>query len=354
MASIAIISASALIALQIVDLSPNTPPPDTRAGAESETTAPQVTSNLADAACEGLCPSSDRELESTAKGSARSRPKGGPRPTPVFVKKPTTATPADIPSHDDTPQPETSALQTPPPETTTPERPLSRIDIALASDIDDQSPVDEEGDRLEVPTETDVDTTTPGTSDLLDDDEKNKVIGIVDTRVTGEPSDADEVDPTDDISSTPDASDEIDTYIPDKAAPASEAFPLFAVNSIRSSNHNAPAEPSLQPLVTELTALKTIRPSVPLPRADSTGNYYVQVLATPHEDSLCAIWDALRAELPHLFAFANRSITRVETGDDQILFRLRVGAFQSRKEASVFCESLQDAGHGCFVPEQDV
>ena len=96
-----------------------------------------------------------------------------------------------------------------------------------------------------------------------------------------------------------------------------------------------------------------IAPPRPLPRADADGDYVVQILATPHEDSICMIWDTLREELPDLFEYANRSITRVETGDNQVLFRLRVGTFDTRLEAAAFCTHLQSKGQTCFVPNPE-
>lgn len=105
------------------------------------------------------------------------------------------------------------------------------------------------------------------------------------------------------------------------------------------------------PAVVAPTKSIIVKPATPLPRAEVTGDYVVQILATPHEDSICAIWDALRAELPDMFEYANRSIIRVETGDNQVLFRLRVGAFNSREEAAAFCAELQSKGHSCFVPK---
>ncbi len=106
----------------------------------------------------------------------------------------------------------------------------------------------------------------------------------------------------------------------------------------------------LVPVAASPANIATVKLAPPLPRADAGGEYVVQILATPHEDSICAIWDALRAELPDMFEYANRSITRVETGDNQVLFRLRVGTFNSRQEASEFCDLLQTKGHSCFVP----
>ena len=106
----------------------------------------------------------------------------------------------------------------------------------------------------------------------------------------------------------------------------------------------------LVPVAAPPANIATVKLAPPLPRADASGEYVVQILATPHEDSICAIWDALRAELPDMFEYANRSITRVETGDNQVLFRLRVGTFNSRQEAAEFCDLLQTKGHSCFVP----
>ncbi|MEO1475607.1 MAG: SPOR domain-containing protein [Pseudomonadota bacterium] len=89
--------------------------------------------------------------------------------------------------------------------------------------------------------------------------------------------------------------------------------------------------------------------SPPIPTPTSNGRFFVQVAATPFEDSLCELWATLRAELPHLMAGTERSIRQVKTPDGSLMFRLRIGAFAERPEAGDFCDLLKSEGHSCFV-----
>ena len=73
----------------------------------------------------------------------------------------------------------------------------------------------------------------------------------------------------------------------------------------------------------------------------------MQILATPYEDSICAIWDELAAESPELSDQAERSVRRVTSGGD-LVFRLRAGALADRAEADAFCARLKAKGHDCF------
>ena len=107
--------------------------------------------------------------------------------------------------------------------------------------------------------------------------------------------------------------------------------------------------PSLPPQLVPLPVPEPKPDSEPAPQPKPGGDYYVQVHATPHEHSICEIWQSLKDTFPHLFAHAEQSVTRHDTDDGSIWFRLRVGSFHSADEAAAFCARLKSDGHDCFV-----
>ena len=136
---------------------------------------------------------------------------------------------------------------------------------------------------------------------------------------------------------------------PVEAVPDPDAHPLIPPPDSEPSliNGDVPV-PLPVPVLVPTGPISQVPPA--LPRANAEGEFFVQVLATAHEDSICEIWDTLRTEFPDLLEFASRSITRTETGDNKVLFRLRIGAFMTRQAAGEFCAHLEVAGHNCFVP----
>lgn len=87
----------------------------------------------------------------------------------------------------------------------------------------------------------------------------------------------------------------------------------------------------------------------PVPRPQPGGDYYVQVHATPHEHSICEIWLHLKQTFPELFTYAEQSVSRLDTDDGSVWFRLRVGAFNNAQDANAFCARLKRDGHDCFT-----
>lgn len=89
-------------------------------------------------------------------------------------------------------------------------------------------------------------------------------------------------------------------------------------------------------------------PPPPQPVITPGGAYLVQIMATPHEDSICAIWLELKTASPDLFAYAEKSVSRLDQPDGSVLFRLRAGAFADRAQADLFCDRLKAKGHQCY------
>ena len=98
-------------------------------------------------------------------------------------------------------------------------------------------------------------------------------------------------------------------------------------------------------------------PSAPvaasLPAFDSrfagSGDYLVQLLAVRSETGARSEWNTLRAAEPDLFAGANLHIQRADLGAKGVFYRLRLGSFETREDATGFCAEVKSAGKDCIV-----
>ena len=79
------------------------------------------------------------------------------------------------------------------------------------------------------------------------------------------------------------------------------------------------------------------------------GNYLVQIAALRSEEQAETAWKRLTASSPELYYGATKVIQRADLGQDGVFYRLRVGAFADRSEASAFCDAIKDAGANCIV-----
>jgi len=75
----------------------------------------------------------------------------------------------------------------------------------------------------------------------------------------------------------------------------------------------------------------------------------VQVAALANHDTKCAAWERMQQRWPDLFMNAEESTVRAELPDGRVVYRLRVGAFATRREASRFCQQMKASGGSCFV-----
>ena len=81
----------------------------------------------------------------------------------------------------------------------------------------------------------------------------------------------------------------------------------------------------------------------------ATGSYLVQIAALRSEDAAETAWKRVTNSAPELYYGATKVIQRADLGSEGVFYRLRVGAFADRSEASAFCEAIKEAGANCIV-----
>ncbi len=81
----------------------------------------------------------------------------------------------------------------------------------------------------------------------------------------------------------------------------------------------------------------------------ANGPYLVQIAALRSEEAAETSWKRVTASAPELYYGATKVIQRADLGSEGVFYRLRVGAFADRSEASAFCEAIKEAGANCIV-----
>lgn len=79
------------------------------------------------------------------------------------------------------------------------------------------------------------------------------------------------------------------------------------------------------------------------------GAYLVQIAALRSEETAESQWKRVTASAPELYYGATKIIQRADLGSEGVFYRLRVGAFADRSEASAFCDAVKEAGANCIV-----
>jgi len=119
--------------------------------------------------------------------------------------------------------------------------------------------------------------------------------------------------------------------------------PIAAETTMPQAVETAPAKPA------EASPL----PEPQGPRARfafaANGPYLVQIAALRSEEAAETSWKRVTASAPELYYGATKTIQRADLGSEGVFYRLRVGAFADRSEASAFCEAIKEAGANCIV-----
>lgn len=82
--------------------------------------------------------------------------------------------------------------------------------------------------------------------------------------------------------------------------------------------------------------------------ATSGGAYLLQIGAYKSEDEATAAWHAYQAKHPVVGGYES-DIKKVDLGDKGTWYRLRVGSFGDKTEASSLCDKLKADGGNCFL-----
>ncbi len=120
----------------------------------------------------------------------------------------------------------------------------------------------------------------------------------------------------------------------------------------------APAETEIAPAPIPAPAEEIIMPPT-LPAAVAepenrfafapSGAFVVQIAALRSSEAADAEWGKATRARPQMFRGANKSIQRADLGQKGVFYRLRAGAFESRADASEFCDALKADGGQCIV-----
>lgn len=84
-------------------------------------------------------------------------------------------------------------------------------------------------------------------------------------------------------------------------------------------------------------------------RFSAGGGYLAQIGALRSQSAADAAWDEVAAAEAVLFNGASKQIQRADLGAKGVFYRVRVGAFATRADASSFCDALKDKGRACIV-----
>lgn len=79
------------------------------------------------------------------------------------------------------------------------------------------------------------------------------------------------------------------------------------------------------------------------------GAFLVQLAALRTEEQAETAWKRVNSSAPELYYGANKIIQRADLGPNGVFYRLRVGAFADRSEASAFCDAIKKTGATCIV-----
>jgi cell division septation protein DedD len=99
-----------------------------------------------------------------------------------------------------------------------------------------------------------------------------------------------------------------------------------------------------------LTAAPAQEP-VPPPATGGDGGYLVQVSSQRSEDQALASFASMQSRFPSILGGIRPTIQRADLGEQGIYYRVRIGPWTSRAEATEVCERLQAAGGDCFVAD---
>jgi cell division septation protein DedD len=106
---------------------------------------------------------------------------------------------------------------------------------------------------------------------------------------------------------------------------------------------------------TNIPTTRTPKPSAvmqPMFAFSEAGKFSVQIAAFRSEAAAEDAWGKVTKKSPDLYRGAGKRIQRADLGAKGVFYRLRVGGFDERSEATAFCSALKDAGNNCIVVTQ--
>ena len=101
------------------------------------------------------------------------------------------------------------------------------------------------------------------------------------------------------------------------------------------------------------TPVPRAMPSVTSPespyRFSSDGTYLVQLAAFRSQEAAETAWSKMSSSKPELYRGGRKQVQRADLGAKGVFYRLRVGSFAERSDASAFCDAVKAGGDNCIV-----
>jgi len=147
---------------------------------------------------------------------------------------------------------------------------------------------------------------------------------------------------------------EMDDSDPENGMPNAVADQVRALAEL----DDRPGEPqdSVEVASNAPVELPTTRQLPPAPVAQTSqfaftdgGTYLVQLAAFRSQDAAETAWSKATTSRPDLYRGARKQVQRADLGAKGVFYRLRVGSFVERAEASAFCDAVKASGENCIV-----
>jgi cell division septation protein DedD len=97
------------------------------------------------------------------------------------------------------------------------------------------------------------------------------------------------------------------------------------------------------------TAVAAAPTPQPLEQAPARGGYLVQISSQRSEADAQAALRSLQAKYPNFLGGQPATVRRAELGDRGVFYRVMIGPYASREQATQLCSSLKAAGGDCIV-----
>jgi cell division septation protein DedD len=178
-----------------------------------------------------------------------------------------------------------------------------------------------------------------------------ETVTIDDPRVAGSPGSTTMAEESGTLARTDETTEEAPVIVEEstEAAPDEEATELV---ELRPSEEPEVSEPPPAPVeVPTQAAASEPEPEVTPVPPTATSGYLVQLSATGSPEEAEATYERLQSRHASILGNLDPNIQRADLGERGVFYRVRVGPWQQRDEATGVCEALKAAGADCYVTQ---
>ena len=90
-------------------------------------------------------------------------------------------------------------------------------------------------------------------------------------------------------------------------------------------------------------------PTPAAPAASAGGAWVVQVASQKSQSDATSTFQGLERKFPGVIGGMKPSVKQADLGDKGTFYRVRLGSWTSREDATAFCVKLKSAGGDCVV-----